>query len=86
MKPDTIRDIIMNSYDIRHLSKRCNYPQCKEKPTVGVEFFEFTLQRSIGIANLYLCKDHIGTTARLMKTIRQQFPDSPIQSKQTTIA
>ena len=83
---EKMRGIVMNTYDIRQLDKRCNFPHCKGAPEASYDIFEFTLQRNIGIAKLYLCKDHIDSTAGLMKTLRKSFPDVIIQSKHATIS
>ncbi len=83
---EKMRGIVMNIYDIRQLDKRCNFPHCKSVPEASYDIFEFTLQRNIGIAKLYLCKTHLDSTTSLMKTLRKSFPDVIIQSKQGSVA
>ncbi|MBI4170780.1 MAG: hypothetical protein HY514_03730 [Candidatus Aenigmarchaeota archaeon] len=83
---EKMRGIVMNSYDIRQLDGRCNFPHCKSAPEASYDIFEFTLQRNIDIVKLYLCKPHLDSTASLMKTLRKSFPDVIIQSKQGSVA
>ncbi len=83
---EKMRGIVMNGYDIRQLDKRCNFPHCKNKPEASHDIFEFTLQRNIEIAKLYLCNEHLNSANMLMKTLRKSFPDVIIQSKQGNVA
>lgn len=83
---EKMRRIVMNIYDIRHIDQRCNFPHCKKSPERYLDISEFTLQRNIGIAKIFLCKEHIASTAGIMKTLRKSFPDIIIQSKEGTIA
>ena len=83
---EKMRMIIMNAYDVRQLEKQCNYPHCKSRPEASLDIFEFSLRKNTGIAKLYLCKAHVGTTQSLMKTLRKSFPDIIIQSKQGDVA
>jgi len=82
---EKMRMIVMNGYDIRHLDSRCNYPHCRSAPEKSIEIFEFTLQKNIGIARLFLCKEHVNSASGLMKTLRKTFPDIIIQHKESEL-
>jgi hypothetical protein len=83
---EKMRMIIMNAYDIRQLEKLCNYPHCKSKPEASFDIFEFSLRKNTGIAKLFLCNSHLGSTQALMKILRKSFPDIIIQSKEAKLA
>jgi hypothetical protein len=83
---EKMRMIIMNSYDIRQLDKQCNQPHCKNKPEICQDITEFTLQKSIGIAKIFLCSSHSPSSQAILKTLRKTFPDIIIQSKESKLA
>lgn len=77
---EAIRNLILDVLDIRKLRSLCNAPKCRNRTENEVFIYQYTTQRKIGLATLYLCGKHLNITKDLLKKIKAAVPDKIIQS------
>jgi len=77
-----VTETILGMLDIRKLKSSCNYPNCSKKPEKEILIYEYTMRKSIGLATLYLCREHADVAKGLVTKIRNIDPKSIIESKQ----
>ncbi len=63
--------LILDTYEIKHLSKRCNFDGCEKKPTKLVEIVERNNIRKKIIAKIYLCEEHLHTIEELIEKLKK---------------
>jgi hypothetical protein len=83
---ETIRNLILNAFDIRKLKKECNFPACERRVSNEIFVYEYTIKRNIDLAMLYLCGEHLPAAKRLIKSIREMMPNKMVQSRVGRIA
>ena len=77
---ESIRNLVLSALDIKKLRQTCNAPKCTNRTENEVLIYQYTTQRKIGIATLYLCSRHLSIAKDLLKKIKAAVPDKIIQS------
>ncbi len=63
--------LILKHYDIKHLSKKCNFHGCNKKPTHLVEIIERNNVKKKVLAKIYVCDEHRKSVKELIKELKK---------------
>ncbi len=73
--------VILKSYDIKHLKKKCNFNGCKKKPTKLVEIVERNNVKKRVLTKLYLCDEHLKSVDELILKLKKMSRGVIIEKK-----
>lgn len=63
--------LILEHYDIKHLSNRCNFHGCNKKPTKLVEIVERNNMKRRSLAKIYVCDEHFKSIKNLVEKLNK---------------
>ncbi len=62
--------LILEHYDIKHLSNKCNFHGCNKKPTKFVEIIERNNMKKRVLVKIYVCDEHLKSIKKLVDKLK----------------
>ena len=68
-----IRDVILETFDIKNFKYKCNKHNCDREPRKEILIYEYRRKKKIGLVKLYLCEEH-SDTKKFLSDLREIEP------------